>query len=150
MDDVLVRILNVKSAELAAAQAAVPLTEMARRAGVAPPPRDFADAILAAIDRGAAAVIAEIKRASPSKGVLRADFDPAAIAASYAANGATCLSVLTDATFFQGAAGAAQGLRDRPVPGVRGTGDGRRLHPAHRRRPRDQPHDRARAHRAIA
>jgi len=102
--DVLTRILAEKARELAAARAAVPLAEIERLARAAPPPRDFAGALRAAIDRGQAAVIAEIKRASPSRGVLRADFDPPAIARSYAAHGAACLSVLTDATFFQGTA----------------------------------------------
>ena len=104
MEDVLTRILKVKAGELVAAARPRSEAEMERRARAAPPPRDFAGALRARIGRGPAAVIAEIKRASPSKGVLRADFDPAAIAASYAANGAACLSVLTDATFFQGAA----------------------------------------------
>lgn len=103
MPDILSRILARKREELEAARRAVPFAEMQKRAASAPPPRDFAGAIQAKIAAGQPAVIAEIKRASPSKGVLRADFDPAAIARSYAAGGAACLSVLTDRDFFQGA-----------------------------------------------
>jgi indole-3-glycerol phosphate synthase len=96
---ILARILEVKRAEVAAAKDRSPLTEVAARARSAPPPRDF----VAALRARAPAVIAEIKKASPSRGVLRAQFDPAAIARSYEAGGAACLSVLTDAQFFQGA-----------------------------------------------
>ena len=103
MTDVLTRILAVKAGELAAARGAVSLAEMERRAQAAAPLRDFVGALRAKLDAGRAGVIAEIKRASPSRGVLRTDFDPPAIARSYAANGAACLSVLTDSTFFQGA-----------------------------------------------
>ena len=103
MADILERILARKREELEAARAAVPLAEMQRRAAAAPPPRDFAGAIAAKIAAGRPAVIAEIKRASPSRGLLRADFDPASIAQSYEAGGAACLSVLTDRDFFQGA-----------------------------------------------
>lgn len=103
MADILERILERKRAELEAARAAVPLAEMQRRAASAPPPRDFAGAIAAKISAGRSAVIAEIKKASPSRGLLRADFDPAAIARSYESGGAACLSVLTDRDFFQGA-----------------------------------------------
>jgi indole-3-glycerol phosphate synthase len=111
MDDVLARILAVKSGELAAARAAVPAAELERQARHAPATRDFAGALRAKLDRGAPAVIAEIKRASPSKGVIRPDFDPPAIARSYAAHGAACLSVLTDATFFQGSAADLRAAR---------------------------------------
>ncbi|HCA27788.1 MAG TPA: indole-3-glycerol phosphate synthase TrpC [Betaproteobacteria bacterium] len=104
MSDILQRILTVKTAEIKAAQAVRPLAAMRAAAEAAAPPRDFTGALRAKIAAGQAAVIAEIKRASPSKGLLRADFDPAAIAASYAAHGAACLSVLTDAQFFQGSA----------------------------------------------
>ncbi|MEO8135423.1 MAG: indole-3-glycerol phosphate synthase TrpC [Betaproteobacteria bacterium] len=103
MADILDRILAVKRTEMAVAIAATSRAAMRAQAEAAAPPRDFTGALRAAIAGGRAAVIAEIKKASPSKGVLRAHFDPAAIAASYASGGATCLSVLTDRQFFQGA-----------------------------------------------
>lgn len=102
MSDILQRILARKREEVEAARAAVPMARMAQAARAAPPPRDFVAAIEAKVASGQAAVIAEIKKASPSKGLLRENFDPAAIAASYASGGATCLSVLTDRDFFQG------------------------------------------------
>jgi len=100
--DILERILARKRAELEAARAAVPLAEMQRHAAAAPPARDFVGALRAKIAAGRPAVIAEMKRASPSKGLLRADFDPAALARGYEAGGAACLSVLTDRDFFMG------------------------------------------------
>ncbi|HTP62805.1 MAG TPA: indole-3-glycerol phosphate synthase TrpC, partial [Burkholderiales bacterium] len=100
--DILHRILARKREEVEAARAAVPLAEMQRRATAAPPPRDFVGALRAKIAAGRPAVIAEMKRASPSKGLLRAEFDAAAIARGYEAGGAACLSVLTDRDFFQG------------------------------------------------
>lgn len=101
--DILDRILARKREELEAARAAVSFVEMQRRAVALPPPRDFVGALRAKIAAGRPAVIAEVKKASPSKGLLRADFDPAAIARGYEAGGAACLSVLTDRDFFQGA-----------------------------------------------
>lgn len=92
-------IVEAKRREIAAAKARMPLAELEARAKSAAPPRDF----VAAIRAKQPAVIAEIKRASPSKGLLRADFDPATIARSYERAGAACLSVLTDVEFFQGA-----------------------------------------------
>jgi indole-3-glycerol phosphate synthase len=103
MHDVLARILARKRAEVAERRSRTPLAELRARIADAPAPRGFAAALEARIARGEAAVIAEVKKASPSKGVIRTDFDPAAIARSYAAGGATCLSVLTDVGFFQGA-----------------------------------------------
>jgi indole-3-glycerol phosphate synthase len=103
VSDILRRILDTKRREVLEASAAVPLAQMQHRARAAPPPRDFVGALRAAIDAGRAAVIAEAKRASPSKGLLRAHFDPAAIARSYEQGGAACLSVLTDRDYFQGA-----------------------------------------------
>ncbi len=102
MHDVLQRILARKRDEIAERKVRVPQHELQARAAAAPPPRGFADAIAAKIAAGHPAVIAEVKKASPSQGVIRADFDPSAIARSYADNGAACLSVLTDVDFFQG------------------------------------------------
>jgi indole-3-glycerol phosphate synthase len=102
MSDILNKILATKRKEVAVAQANTPLAAMQVLAKNAPKPRDFIGAIRAKIAAGDAAVIAEIKKASPSKGVIRADFKPAEIAKSYAAGGATCLSVLTDVEYFQG------------------------------------------------
>ena len=95
--------MAVKRAEVAAAKAAVPISEMESRARLAPAPRSFVSSLRKRIAAGQAAVIAEIKRASPSKGLLRENFSPAEIAKSYEAGGAACLSVLTDRQFFQGA-----------------------------------------------
>jgi indole-3-glycerol phosphate synthase len=103
MSDILQKILAVKREEVAAAAAAEPLPALRLRAAERRDLRDFEGALRARIGAGRPAVIAEVKKASPSKGVLRDDFDPAAIGASYARGGAACLSVLTDVTFFQGA-----------------------------------------------
>ncbi|MBA3903805.1 MAG: indole-3-glycerol phosphate synthase TrpC [Rhodocyclaceae bacterium] len=118
MSDILQKILAVKHEEIAAAQSQKPLAAVRAEAEAQPPARDFVGAIRARLAIGKPAVIAEIKKASPSKGVLRADFRPAEIAASYAAHGAACLSVLTDRQFFQGAPEylvAARAACDLPV-----------------------------------
>ncbi len=111
MSDILNKILAVKHEEVAAALAVKPLAEMRAAAEAQPATRDFLGAINNKIAAGQSAVIAEIKKASPSKGVLRADFRPAEIAASYAQHGAACLSVLTDRQFFQGAPEYLQAAR---------------------------------------
>lgn len=103
MADILGRILAVKAEEVARLKKAKPAEARRREAESAPPPRDFAGAIRKRIAAGKPAVIAEIKKASPSRGVLREPFDPSAIAASYERHGATCISILTDQQFFQGA-----------------------------------------------
>lgn len=103
-DDILDRILATKRDEIAAAARVKPLDALRAEAEAAAPPRDFAGSLLARIESGQAAVIAEIKKASPSRGIIRADFDPVALARSYARGGAACLSVLTDAPYFQGSA----------------------------------------------
>ena len=100
--DILKRILGVKRDEVDAAQASKALSVVRGEAEAQSPARDFVGAIRGMIAAGKPAVIAEIKKASPSKGVIRADFHPAEIAADYAAHGAACLSVLTDRQFFQG------------------------------------------------
>jgi indole-3-glycerol phosphate synthase len=102
VSDILQKILATKRLEVAAARAAVPIAQLERQAREASPPRGFAAAMQSRVAQGQPAVIAEIKRASPSQGAIRADLDPARIAASYAANGATCLSVLTDSDYFRG------------------------------------------------
>jgi indole-3-glycerol phosphate synthase len=104
---ILDRILEVKRAEVASAKKDISQGRLEALARKAPPPRDFIDALRAKNP----AVIAEIKRASPSRGVLRADFDPAAIARSYEQGGAACLSVLTDVQFFQGSPEHLQAAR---------------------------------------
>lgn len=101
-NNILTRIIARKHEEVAAAQALVPLAQMQALAAAAAPAHDFAAALLSRARQGQAAVIAEIKKASPSKGVIRENFDPVAIAHSYARHGAACLSILTDVDFFQG------------------------------------------------
>jgi len=102
MSDILSTILERKAQEVAARRGEVSLEQLRERAATQAPARGFEAALRRKIAAGSAAVIAEVKKASPSKGVIRADFDPARIAASYARGGAACLSVLTDRDFFQG------------------------------------------------
>jgi indole-3-glycerol phosphate synthase len=111
MSDILQRIVAVKHEEVAAAKRLCDATAVRRAALAQPPARDFAGALRAKLAAEQAAVIAEIKKASPSKGVIREHFVPAEIAASYARHGAACLSVLTDRPFFQGEAAYLQQAR---------------------------------------
>ncbi len=112
MSDILDKILATKREEVAAARKTEPLEAIREAAEWMPPARDFVGAIRTKIAHRQPAVIAEIKKASPSKGVIRPDFQPAEIAASYAAGGATCLSVLTDRDYFQGAPEYLKAARD--------------------------------------
>jgi indole-3-glycerol phosphate synthase len=111
MSDILKRIVAVKHEEIAEAKRLCDAASMRRDALAQPPARDFVGALRAKIANGQAAVIAEIKKASPSKGVIREHFLPAEIASSYARHGAACLSVLTDRHFFQGDASYLQRAR---------------------------------------
>ncbi len=120
MSDILRRIAAAKRDEVAAGKARRDLAALRRDAEARGGPRGFAAALRARIDAGAAAVIAEVKKASPSRGVLREPFRPAEIAASYARHGAAALSVLTDAPFFQGEAAFLEEARAAcPLPVLR-------------------------------
>jgi indole-3-glycerol phosphate synthase len=147
--DILNKILARKLQEIESRQQQLSLVDLLKQAQQASAPRGFVAALQSSVDRGEAAVIAEIKKASPSKGVIRENFDVVEIARSYQAGGASCLSVLTDQDFFQGhedylvAARAAcelpvirkdfivdpypQGFHRRSLPGGGGARDRRRL-----------------------
>ncbi len=104
MSDILKKILATKQIEVAVSKAAVSLEQLQAFAEAQPEPRDFVGSIHKKVLANKPAVIAEIKKASPSKGIIREDFNPAQIAKSYEKGGAACLSVLTDAEYFQGSA----------------------------------------------
>ena len=120
MSDILNKIIATKHEEVAAARGVKSMAQLEAEIAQQGAPRDFVAAIRQKIENGQSAVIAEIKRASPSKGVIRADFRPADIARSYAAHGAACLSVLTDRQYFQGAPEYLQAARAAcPLPVLR-------------------------------
>jgi len=102
-DDILEKIVAVKRTEVASKKKSCPQLQLENKLASADPVRNFKQQLLNKSDQRKAAVIAEIKKASPSKGVIRADFDPVSIATSYENSGASCLSILTDVSFFQGA-----------------------------------------------
>lgn len=102
--DVLDKIMAHKAEEVAFAKRVISLADVKAKAGDTAPPRGFVNALSASLNAGRSAVIAEVKKASPSKGIIRADFEPASIAESYQEAGASCLSVLTDEEFFKGSA----------------------------------------------
>ena len=103
MSDILEKIISVKHREIEESRSVVALSDLEKQCSSLPPTRDFVRALRSRVEKLQPAVIAEIKKASPSKGVIREDFDPVKIAKSYEQSGAACLSVLTDREFFQGA-----------------------------------------------